>query len=70
MCKTGPSTAMAGHASHIMLLLLTSCFSTLFGLSTQAMCGRSRARAPEVDVDDPASIRRYNQWYSSHMYNA
>ncbi|KAJ6487490.1 hypothetical protein C8R47DRAFT_1216259 [Mycena vitilis] len=34
------------------------------------MRGRPRAQAPEVDEGDRESIRRYNQWYSSHMYNA
>ncbi|KAJ6461986.1 hypothetical protein C8R47DRAFT_1225619 [Mycena vitilis] len=34
------------------------------------MRGRRRAQAPEVDEDDPESIRQYNQWYSSNMYNA
>ncbi|KAJ7601670.1 hypothetical protein DFH06DRAFT_1352329 [Mycena polygramma] len=34
------------------------------------MRGRPRAQAPKVDEEDPESIRRYNKWYSSHMYNA
>ncbi|KAJ7896184.1 hypothetical protein B0H13DRAFT_1885265 [Mycena leptocephala] len=44
-------------------------FNLIFSAKPLPM-GRHRARAPEVNEDDPASIRRYNQWYSSHMYNS
>ncbi|KAJ7620523.1 hypothetical protein DFH06DRAFT_1341648 [Mycena polygramma] len=33
------------------------------------MRGLSRAQAPEIDEDDPESIRRNKRWHSSHSYN-
>ncbi|KAJ7919818.1 hypothetical protein B0H13DRAFT_2320106 [Mycena leptocephala] len=54
------------HISHHAFCLSPTVVSVL----KQLMRGRSRARALQVDEDDPASIRRYNRWSSSHLYNA